>query len=82
MDAITLLRDDHDNVRKLFSRFEEAGDKAFVEKREVVGRVIEELTVHAYIEEELFYPMVKRLEARGGGEEPEGLVKEAEEEHA
>lgn len=82
MDAITLLRDDHDNVRKLFTRFEQAGDNAKKEKREIVSKIIEELTVHAFIEEELFYPTVKGLEPTGSGEEPEELVKEAEEEHA
>jgi hemerythrin superfamily protein len=81
MDAITLLREDHDHVRKLFTRFEEAGARAYVEKRDIVGRIIEELTVHAFIEEELFYPAVKRLSPQAEGPEAEDLVKEAEEEH-
>ena len=83
MDAITLLRDDHDNVRKLFREFEGAGDDADKKKGELVERIIEELTVHAFIEEELFYPTVKGLEnPTDSGDEPEELVKEAEEEHA
>lgn len=83
MDAITLLRDDHDKVRKLFKEFEGAGDDAHQTKKRIVDQILEELTVHAYIEEELFYPAVKGLEnPSGGGEEPEELVKEAEEEHA
>ena len=82
MDAITLLKDDHDNVRKLFKRYEEAGDNAHATKREIADRIIEELTVHAFIEEQLFYPAVRNLEPPDGGEEPEELVKEAEEEHA
>ena len=82
MDAITILRDDHDNVRKLFREFEGAGDDAKNEKRGIVDKIIEELTVHAFIEEELFYPAVRQLEPQGSGEPPEELVKEAEEEHA
>jgi hemerythrin superfamily protein len=82
MDAITLLKDDHDNVRKLFKRFEEAGDNAYKTKQEIADRIIEELTVHAYIEEQAFYPTVKGLEPPDDGEEPEELVKEAEVEHA
>jgi len=82
MDAITLLREDHDHVRKLFTRFEEAGERAYVEKRDIVGKIIEELTVHAFIEEVLFYPRVKGLKAEGDGAKPEDLIKEAEEEHA
>lgn len=59
MDAITLLKDDHKSVEKLFKRFEKAGDGALVEKREVVDRIIEELSVHAAIEEQFFYPVVR-----------------------
>jgi len=82
MDAITLLRDDHQKIRHLFSRFEGAGDGAFAEKRAIADRIIEELTVHAYIEEELFYPTVRALDGEGTRESPEDLVKEAQEEHA
>ena len=59
MDAITLLKEDHRTVEKLFKRFEKAGDRAVVEKREVVDRIIEELSVHAAIEEQFFYPVVR-----------------------
>jgi hemerythrin-like domain-containing protein len=59
MDAITLLKDDHKTVEQLFKRFEKAGDRAFVEKRDIVDRIIEELSKHAAIEEQLFYPVVR-----------------------
>ena len=59
MDAITLLRDDHKSVEALFKRFEKAGDRAYVEKRSIVDRIIEELSVHAAIEEQLFYPVTR-----------------------
>jgi hypothetical protein len=59
MDAITLLKDDHRRVEKLFKRFEDAGDRAVVEKRDVVDSIIEELSVHAAIEEQLFYPVTR-----------------------
>jgi hemerythrin superfamily protein len=59
MDAITMLKDDHRTVEKLFKRFEKAGDDAKVEKRQVVDRIIEELSVHAAIEEQLFYPVAR-----------------------
>jgi hemerythrin superfamily protein len=60
MDAITLLRSDHKTVEQLFKRFETAGDRAFVEKRQIVDRIIEELSVHAAIEEQLFYPAARK----------------------
>lgn len=59
MDAITMLKDDHQRVEKLFKRFENAGDRAFVEKRQIVDRIIEELSVHAAVEEQLFYPVTR-----------------------
>jgi hemerythrin superfamily protein len=54
MDAITLLKDDHKTVEQLFKRFEKAGDRAYVEKRDIVDRFIEALSIHAAIEEQLF----------------------------
>ncbi|HKY13662.1 MAG TPA: hemerythrin domain-containing protein [Microthrixaceae bacterium] len=57
MDAITLLKDDHRKVEELFRRFEKAGDRAHADKRKVVDRIIEELSRHAAIEEQLFYPV-------------------------
>ena len=59
MDAITLLKDDHHRVEQLFRRFEKAGDRAYVEKRDIVDRFTEALAIHAAIEEQLFYPAVR-----------------------
>ena len=59
MDAITLLKNDHKTVEDLFRRFEQAGDRAYVEKRRLVDRMIEELSRHAAIEEQLFYPTTR-----------------------
>src|SRR4051794_17327372 len=59
MDAITLLRNDHKTVERLFKRFEKAGDGALVEKRQIVDRIVEELSIHATIEEQLFYPVAR-----------------------
>jgi hemerythrin superfamily protein len=59
MDAITMLRNDHKTVERLFKRFEKAGDRANVEKRQIVDRIIEELSVHAAIEEQVFYPVAR-----------------------
>ena len=61
MDAITLLRNDHKTVEQLFKQFEKAGDNAHVEKRRIVDRIIEELSVHAVIEEQVFYPVAREV---------------------
>ncbi|MEU6974985.1 hemerythrin domain-containing protein [Streptomyces sp. NPDC046371] len=59
MDAIVLLREDHRTVEKLFKRFEKTDDAGRAERRSIVDEVIEELTVHAWIEEQVFYPAAR-----------------------
>ena len=76
MDAITLLKNDHKTVEKLFKSFEKAGDGAKVRKRQIVDQIIEELAIHAAIEERHFYPAV-----RARVEEAEDTVLEGLEEH-
>ncbi|MDH2426866.1 hemerythrin domain-containing protein [Sphaerisporangium sp. TRM90804] len=76
MDAIVLLKDDHKTVEKLFKQFEKAGESAYKEKRAIVDQIIHELTTHAYIEEEIFYPA-----ARAGVPDTEDHVLESVEEH-
>lgn len=61
MDAITMLKQDHRTVESLFKRFEKAGDRAFSLKRAIVDGIIEDLSKHAAIEEELFYPVTRAM---------------------
>ena len=60
-DAIVMLKDDHQQIRKVFKDFENAGDRAVVRKGQLVDRMIELLTVHTYIENEVMYPRVRVL---------------------
>jgi hemerythrin-like domain-containing protein len=60
-DAIVLLKDDHKAILKTFKDFEAAGDGAVKRKGELVDRIIELLTVHTYIENEVMYPRVREL---------------------
>ena len=60
-DAIVLLKEDHKRVRKLFKQFQAAGRNATAEKRRLVGQILEELTVHTYLENEVMYPEVRKL---------------------
>jgi hemerythrin superfamily protein len=60
-DAIVLLKQDHKEIKRLFRDFQSAGDKAVVRKGELVSKIIELLTVHTYIENEVMYPEVRRL---------------------
>jgi hypothetical protein len=57
MDAIALLKADHRKVETLFEKFENAnGAKA---KKALATEICTELSVHATIEEEIFYPACK-----------------------
>ena len=76
-DAVELIKSDHRTVEKLFREFEEAGDRAYKTKQELVAQIVEELEVHATIEEEIYYPAVE-AKARKDGKE---LIAEAVEEH-
>ena len=60
-DAIVLLKEDHKEIRKLFTEFEKAGKDAHQTKGKIVHRIIQLLTVHTYIENEVMYPRVRAL---------------------
>ena len=60
-DAIVLLKDDHKEIRKVFRDFESAGEDATERKGKLVEKMIELLTQHTYIENEVMYPRVREL---------------------
>jgi hemerythrin-like domain-containing protein len=60
-DAIVMLKDDHKEILRCFRDFEKAGDRALKTKGRLVDRMIELLTVHTYIENEVMYPRVREL---------------------
>ena len=60
-DAIVMLKDDHQQIRKAFRDFEKAGENAHAAKGRIVDRIIELLTVHTYLENEVMYPRVREL---------------------
>jgi hemerythrin-like domain-containing protein len=57
MDAPALLRADHKLVDALFVLYEKT--RSLTKKKQIVAQICLELTVHAQIEEEIFYPAVK-----------------------
>jgi hemerythrin-like domain-containing protein len=60
-DAIVLLKNDHKEIRKAFRAFEKVGGGAKVRQGQLVDRIIELLTIHTYIENEVMYPRVREL---------------------
>jgi hemerythrin superfamily protein len=76
-NAITMLTDDHKKVKKLFKDFEKLKEKGDAsEKEALVEQICAELTIHAEIEEEMFYPAAREAI------EDDDLMNEAEVEHA
>ncbi len=72
LDAVALLKADHEKVAGLFEDYEKASGDG--KKRKIAEEICMELTVHAKIEEEIFYPACE-------GKVEEDLLKEAYVEH-
>jgi hypothetical protein len=75
MDAIQLLKDDHDTMKKMLTELESTTERGTRTREALFAKVREGLTVHEAIEEEIFYPALK--------EHPKAkeIVLEAYEEH-
>ena len=71
-DAISVIKQDHEKVKDLFEQFEKA--ETVREKKKIVAEAIMELKVHAAIEEEIFYPAVRKPIGKD-------IMTEADEEH-
>jgi hemerythrin-like domain-containing protein len=75
-NALQLLESDHAEVKALFKRFEKLGeDGPRGEKEAIVRDACAKLTVHAAVEEEIFYPAAREVP------EADALLNEAEVEH-
>src|SRR5688500_3277639 len=76
-DAIALLMNDHQEVKDLFERYEDLAqaDSDDEEKKNLAEEICTMLTVHATIEEEIFYPAAR------DAIDDESLLNEAEVEH-
>jgi len=70
--AIAILKKDHDTVKGLFDDFEKAEKPAA--KQKIIAQALTELKIHALLEEEIFYPAVRK---HVGGK----VMNEADEEH-
>ena len=70
--AITVLKQDHDTVKELFDKFEKT--ESATEKEKIITQAVKELKIHAVIEEEIFYPTVRRHVGKD-------IMNEADEEH-
>jgi hemerythrin superfamily protein len=74
-DAIALLKEDHDKVKKAFKEFEKMDHEDSAALQELVEDVCEDLTLHTTVEEEIFYPAVR------AAIDDDDLMNEAQVEH-
>jgi hemerythrin-like domain-containing protein len=75
MDAIQLLKDDHERMKKLLTDIEKTDESDTSTRERLFTQARDDLTIHEAIEEEIFYPALK--------EHPKAkeIVLEAYEEH-
>jgi hypothetical protein len=77
MNAIELLKEDHDRVRELLARLVDTSPEAVDQRPDLLQTIEQELKIHTQLEEEIFYPAFKEAD----GKENERMYFEAKEEH-
>jgi hemerythrin-like domain-containing protein len=75
MDAIALLKADHDKVKGLLNELESTTERGIKTRSELFATIKGELTLHEIVEEEIFYPELK------AHPKAEDIVLEGYEEH-
>lgn len=80
MDAIALLKSDHKKVSALFEKVDGLSDTAHATRGKLFAEINSELTIHAKIEEQIFYPAFQAKTKQNT--DPGDEVREAYEEHA
>ena len=78
MDALTLLEQDHQKVKKIMGELGKTTERGVKTREELFTKLVKELTVHEKIEEQIFYPAVKDAAKTKKLEE---IVAESFEEH-
>ncbi|NLU02166.1 MAG: hemerythrin domain-containing protein [Pseudomonas lundensis] len=77
MNAIDLLKADHEKVKAILNQLSESTDRAVKTRTDLLTKLELEITIHTQLEEEILYPAFK---SAGGKDEAE-MYYEAKEEH-
>lgn len=77
MNAIDLLKADHEKVKAILSQLSESTDRALKKRVELLGKLEMEIPIHTRLEEEILYPAFKEA----GSKEEDVMYYEAKEEH-
>jgi iron-sulfur cluster repair protein YtfE (RIC family) len=75
MDAIALLKADHEKVDALLAQLEETTERAEKTREELFTKLKQEIDLHSHVEEKIFYPAIKEAE------ETRDITMEAFQEH-
>lgn len=59
MDALSLLKEDHDRVKRMLSDLDSTTERGIKTRKEGFAKLVNELEIHETIEEEIFYPALK-----------------------
>jgi hypothetical protein len=59
MNALTLLKEDHQAMKKLLDQGEDTTERAVQKRRDLLERITTEFSAHEKIEEDIFYPALK-----------------------
>jgi hemerythrin superfamily protein len=59
-NAIAMLIADHHKVKSLFDQFDALSERSLATKKKLADQICHELTVHAQLEEDIFYPAVRK----------------------
>jgi hemerythrin superfamily protein len=61
MDALTLLKADHDKVKGMLNKLDDTTERAEVTRTDGLQALKQELTIHETVEEEILYPALKEF---------------------
>lgn len=77
MNAIDLLKSDHEKVKGILSQLSDSTDRALKKRVELLDKLELEITIHTQLEEQILYPAFKEA----GGKDQAEMYYEAKEEH-
>jgi hemerythrin-like domain-containing protein len=77
MNAIDLLKADHERVKAILTQLSESTERGIKKRTELLAKLEMEISIHTKLEEEVLYPAFKEA----GGKEQDVMYYEAKEEH-
>ena len=77
MNAIDLLKADHERVKAILTQLSESTERGVKKRTDLLSKLEMEITIHTKLEEEILYPAFKEA----GSKEQDIMYYEAKEEH-